>query len=89
MFYRSVKQWIDSGMPWNSFILGDCMEGMAAMPDKIADLACVDPPYGINTGTSVGGANRLVKMGGTNLSVPKFTGGSTTQSPRIKNTLRN
>jgi len=47
MNYDSVKSWISDGMPWNSFILGDCMEGMEAMKDKSADLAIVDPPYGI------------------------------------------
>lgn len=26
----------------------DCMEYMAALPDKSFDLAIVDPPYGIN-----------------------------------------
>ena len=25
----------------------DCMEYMATLPDKVYDLACVDPPYGI------------------------------------------
>ena len=28
----------------------DCMELMKSMPDKCMDLACVDPPYGINVG---------------------------------------
>lgn len=28
--------------------LGDCMEGVRSLADKIFDLAIVDPPYGIN-----------------------------------------
>ena len=52
----------------------DCMEVMARYPDKYFDLAVVDPPYGIGIGQSVGGANRLVKVGGDRLSRPKFIG---------------
>ena len=34
----------------------DCMEGLKDYPDKYFDLAIVDPPYGINVGsTPVGG----------------------------------
>ena len=29
----------------------DCMQGMAAFPDKYFDLAIVDPPYGIKVDT--------------------------------------
>jgi len=47
MNFESVQSWIDAGMHWNSFIFGDCMQGMAAMPEKFANLAIVDPPYGI------------------------------------------
>lgn len=36
----------------------DCMEGMKEFPDKYFDLAIVDPPYGINIGDEVGGAER-------------------------------
>ena len=64
----------------------DCMEYMAKVPDKYFDLAIVDPPYGIGIGTSVGGANRLVKMGGANASNPKYIGGLMIRSPRQKNT---
>jgi len=47
MFFDSVKKWIDAGMPFNSFVLGDCNEAMAAMPDRFVELSIVDPPYGI------------------------------------------
>ena len=67
--------------------LCDCMDFMATLPDKAYELAIVDPPYGIGIGTSVGGANHLVKMGGTNLSIPKFIGGSMIQNPLTKNIL--
>ena len=32
----------------NKVFLADCMEIMAQYPDNYFDLACVDPPYGIN-----------------------------------------
>jgi site-specific DNA-methyltransferase (adenine-specific) len=47
MFYDSVKSWLDAGMPWDSFVRGDCNEAMREMPDKFAELAIVDPEYGI------------------------------------------
>lgn len=31
----------------NSFVNGDCMDGMKQFPDKYFELAIVDPPYGI------------------------------------------
>ena len=34
--------------------LMDCIEGMRQFPDKIFDLAVVDPPYGIGAGKGVG-----------------------------------
>lgn len=34
--------------------LMDCIEGMKHFPDKIFDLAVVDPPYGIGAGKGVG-----------------------------------
>ena len=34
--------------------LMDCIEGMKQFPDKIFDLAVVDPPYGIGAGKGVG-----------------------------------
>ena len=61
-------------MPEIKIIHGDCMEYMATLPDKAFDLAVVDPPYGVNIGQVVGGANRLVrqvKIGGEKLSCPK------------------
>ena len=41
--------------------LMDCIEGMKQFPDKIFDLAVVDPPYGIGAGKGVG-----VTRGGKN-----------------------
>lgn len=67
----------------------DCMDVMKQYPDKHFDLAVVDPPYGINIGTVIGGGNRLVKVGGDRLSRPKFTGGLMTRKSPIKNTLKN
>jgi len=46
-YFSSVKEWFDAGMPFNSYTNGDCMEAMALMPDKYAELSLVDPPYGI------------------------------------------
>lgn len=40
----------------NAFLLADCVDVMAVIPDKSIDLAIVDPPYGINTGKHKGGA---------------------------------
>lgn len=34
--------------------LMDCMEGMKQYPDKYFNLACVDPPYGININNNMG-----------------------------------
>ena len=68
----------------------DCMIGMSEFPDKYFDLAVVDPPYGINVGTTIGGAGgRSVQVGGGQLSSPKFTRGLTIRRPRIKVTLMN
>ena len=75
-------------MPVSEVYNIDCMEFMAKMPEKFFDLAIVDPPYGINIGTSVGGVNHsAVNVGGKGLSHPKFTGGLMTHKPPIKNTL--
>jgi site-specific DNA-methyltransferase (adenine-specific) len=35
----------------------DCMEIMSRYPDKWFDLACIDPPYGIDRGETFGGTN--------------------------------
>jgi len=45
--FNSVREWINTGMPFNSFVLGDCNEAMKTMPNNFVDLALVDPPYGI------------------------------------------
>lgn len=37
-----------------TLILGDCMEVMKGYKDKEFDLACVDPPYGININVNMG-----------------------------------
>ena len=44
----NIQDWIDAGKPLNSFIHGDCMEGMKQITDNYFDLAIVDPPYGID-----------------------------------------
>ena len=67
----------------------DCMEYMETIPDQFFDLAVVDPPYGINVGTFVGGVNRSVKVGGGKLSNPKFTGGLMTVRSLKKSFLLN
>ena len=38
--------------------LGDSLEAMKAMPDKCYDLAIVDPPYGLQNRTTVGGGKK-------------------------------
>jgi site-specific DNA-methyltransferase (adenine-specific) len=35
----------------------DCMEYMKTLPDKVFDLAIVDPPYGINAPNMTMGTN--------------------------------
>jgi len=42
----------------NKVYLMDCMEWMAGLPDNYADLAIVDPPYGINAGKMQLGTGR-------------------------------
>ena len=41
----------------------DCIEGMKQFPDKIFDLAVVDPPYGIGAGSKkfINGTSKTVK----------------------------
>lgn len=41
----------------------DCMEYMATLPDKAFDLCVVDPPYGVNIGTVVGGGKPFGSSG--------------------------
>ena len=40
----------------------DCMEYMATVPDKYFDLACVDPPYGINASKGTWGSPNKGKV---------------------------
>ena len=44
----------------------DCMEYMRGLPDKYFDLACVDPPYGINAANTFGGEERKSGNGAAN-----------------------
>ncbi len=44
----------------------NCMTPMRDMPDKAFDLAIVDPQYGVNIGTSVGGGKPFGTKGTTN-----------------------
>lgn len=72
----------------------DCLEGMKHFPDKYFDLAVVDPPYGINIGGVVGGADSSVArkpmiIGGENISTPKHTRRSTTVPRRTPHILTN
>jgi DNA modification methylase len=47
------------GMMWQheniTLHCGDCLPAMRGMKDRAFDLAIVDPPYGENTGSVVGG----------------------------------
>lgn len=54
----------------------DCMDGMKEFPDKFFDLAIVDPPYGINIGSSSMGAGGGVAPH-RNRSVANLRGGVT------------
>lgn len=40
----------------------DCLEYMAAIPNKFFDLAIADPPYGINIGNGLGSGKKTCKM---------------------------
>lgn len=63
----------------------DCMQGMAAFPDKYFDLAIVDPPYGIGeNGKKNGTRSKLA----TSKAYQTFAGGGTL-SRRISHILRN
>lgn len=39
-----LPTWWPSDKPW---IIGDCIDGMKALPDKCVDLIVTDPPYGV------------------------------------------
>jgi len=59
----------------NGIHLGDCMDGMAAMPDNYIDLAIVDPPYGIGrdgkpTSTSSHGGHKGYEFKGWDIAPP-------------------
>jgi site-specific DNA-methyltransferase (adenine-specific) len=41
----------------------DCLEGMKQYPDKYFDLAIVDPPYGLNVASKIGGIGGVNKNG--------------------------
>ena len=42
--------------------LMDCMDGMKMYPEKYFDLACVDPPYGINVSKGTWGSSNKGKV---------------------------
>jgi len=44
----TINDWKNLGKPFNSFVLGDCIEAMRDMPDNYFDLAIVDPQTGQN-----------------------------------------
>lgn len=50
----------------------DCMEYMAALPDKAFDLAIVDPPYGLNMaeGTKTRGKGKVYKKNDWDNTIP-------------------
>jgi site-specific DNA-methyltransferase (adenine-specific) len=69
----------------NMFINGDCMEYMKTMPDKHWELCIVDPPYGINIGTQVGGGKPFGKSGRGKFIPPKtYKGFDDSQIPNEK-----
>jgi predicted methyltransferase len=82
-------------LPINQIICGDCLEVMKTFPDKSVDLVLTDPPYGINVGVPIErerelrsvAENRLVKVGGANLSFPKVIRGSMILESRQKKFL--
>lgn len=53
-------------MPISEVYNMDCMEYMKGIPDKLFDLAIVDPPYGINAPNMTMGSNMNRKHGGYN-----------------------
>ena len=50
----------------SSVLLSDNIEVMKCLPDKLFDLACIDPPYGLNERLVLGGG-KLVKSAMTQL----------------------
>jgi DNA modification methylase len=51
---RSVSQ-----PGYNEAVNDDCMAVMQRYPDNYFELAIVDPPYGINVGTVIGGGQTV------------------------------
>lgn len=71
MFFDSIQNWIRADKPLNSFICGDCMEGMGQFSDNYFDLAIVDPPYGLGGKIVDGGSvSPLIKK--SNSKVKKW-----------------
>lgn len=50
----NIQEWNEAGRPMNKILLGDCMDLMAELPDGWAEIAIVDPPYGIGGGLKGG-----------------------------------
>lgn len=66
----------------NTIIEGDCLEVMKSIADKSVDLILTDPPYGINIGSSTGGAKPFGKNRGTKSIAPKsYRGFNDTKPP--------
>ena len=61
----------------------DCMDGMKEFPDKFFDLAIVDPPYGINIGSSSMGAGGGVAPH-RNRSAANLRGGHNRRSETVR-----
>lgn len=57
----NIQEWIEAGKPWNVILHGDCMELMEHIEDKSIELACVDPPYGINIAKTHTGSGWIVR----------------------------
>lgn len=49
-------------MPLSEVFNTDCLEAMRVIPDKVFDLAIVDPPYGIGAGSAQQGKWRSSRM---------------------------
>lgn len=47
-----VEQTLDTSKPFNIAYHVDCLEFMKAIPEKLFDLCCADPPYGDGTDSS-------------------------------------
>jgi len=58
---ENLKPLILSKRPLIRAYLGDCMDWMQNIPDKYYDLACVDPPYGINFAKTQTGKGWIIR----------------------------